>query len=80
MTNKPAIENFCKKFLHFWRRRKFLRHFKNTGQKMQYKNDDLLNEVLPLIENGRDPTKITANVLNKKSDGSVIVQLTPRKI
>ena len=43
------------------------------------KRDAILNEVMPLIQNGNDPSKIRANVLDKKSDGSVIVQLTPRK-
>ena len=43
------------------------------------KREAILNEVMPLInQNGNDPTKIRANVIDKKSDGSVIVQLTPR--
>ena len=43
------------------------------------KREAILNEVMPLInQNGKDPTKIRANIIDKKSDGSVIVQLTPR--
>ena len=41
------------------------------------KRDAILNEVMPLM-NGNDPTKIKANLIDKMSDGSVIVQLTPR--
>ena len=49
------------------------------AQAQEEKRDAILNEVMPLIQNGNDPSKIRANVLDKKSDGSVIVQLTPRK-
>ena len=48
-------------------------------QSQEEKRDAILNEVMPLInQNGNDPSKIRANILDKKSDGSVIVQLTPR--
>merc|ERR1712131_424939 len=47
------------------------------AQAQEEKRDAILNEVMPLIQNGNDPSKIRANVLDKKSDGSVIVQLTP---
>ena len=50
-----------------------------SAQAQEEKRDAILNEVMPLIQNGNDPSKIRANVLDKKSDGSVIVQLTPRK-
>lgn len=50
-----------------------------TNRHHDEKREAILNEVMPLInQNGNDPTKIRANVIDKKSDGSVIVQLTPR--
>ena len=82
-TKFSAGSKHCKKLkLHISQtatRKRMQNQNQFLAQAQEEKRDAILNEVMPLIQNGNDPSKIRANVLDKKSDGSVIVQLTPRK-
>jgi len=49
---------------------------KSTARQPQ-KNGTLLQEVIPLMENGRPADNVTANVLSRSTDGTIIVQLAP---